>query len=126
MDDKAKSLARLVYETKRSLQGRQHQVDKKRGTYGDFESSYPRKKASIQRAKKADKSGGYSGRERRKVSEQSIVEEIEGTGISGPVEGAQFRHPSGAGVTGLGPSVESGISRMTAEQKRALQKERSR
>lgn len=118
-----RSLARLVYETRRSLEGRAHQVEKKRGKRGYVKPDHPRTKGGVRGAKKGDQAGRYGGRERRKISEQSLIEEIEGTGILGPAESADLRERARKRLEELGGSLAGGLSSLAGRiaSKRATQ-----
>jgi len=119
-----KSLARLVYETKRSLQGRQHQVEKRRGKYGHFEPNYKRTSEGVRRVKKTNKGSRYGRREGGEVSEQSLSEEIKGSGVLGPFGSLEERERARKRLEELGLSAAGGISNLTAEGKRAIQRSR--
>lgn len=117
------SLARLVYETKRSLQGKAHQVEKKRGGYGDFKSGYPRTQTRVRRSKKTDQGSRQRRRTSGEISEQSLVEEIKGTGIHGLDESAESRERARKRFEELSRGAAGGLSGLVtdAASKRAAQ-----
>lgn len=113
---KKKSLARLFYETRRSLEGRAHQVEKKRSRYGHSKSSYQGTQGSHPRGKAPDKSRRHRRRESREIDEQNLAEEIKGTGGLRPGEDPELlrrareeleraRGSAAIGVSGLADRI---------------------
>jgi len=112
--EKEKSLARLVYETKRSLQGRALQVEKKRMRHGHAKPSYPGAQAGIRRTKKIDKDSRQRRRKSGEISEQSLAEEIESARGGRPTEGLDLRRRAGEEPAGPGARPPSGLSSLEA------------
>lgn len=77
----AKSLARLAYDVQRKVAGRAKKIDKARaGLNGDFKSDHKRTKKSVPKPKKVFEGRGYPSGKAREADQQSIAQEIEGTG----------------------------------------------
>jgi len=108
--DNEKSLARLLYETKRSLQGKAYQVAKKRGGYGYTESDYQREASSLSRTKKTGKGRRHRRRKERADDRESLAAEIEGARGVGPVESTGVPSGAGAGIASGGAASAAGIS----------------
>ena len=105
-----KSLARLVYETWRSLEGRAHQVEKRRVPRGQLKPDYKGTPKSVRGIEKGDKNRRYRRRERGEVSEQSLIEEIEGSGVLGSLEGDGERERARKRLAELGGALTGGLS----------------
>ena len=119
------SLARLVYETKRSLQGRQYQVEKRRGSRGNFKSAYTGTPRGVRGTQKIGKSSRQRRREGGETGKQSLAEEIEGSGILGLIESADARERARKRLEELGWGTSVGVSSLDAAGKRAIQKART-
>ena len=78
---KNKSLARLTYDTQRKLKSQVRKIDRQRGGYGEHSKSNNQRKASrdVGFKKTAEERRHLTGRE-REISEEDLVQEIQGTG----------------------------------------------
>ena len=123
---KPKSLARLAYEVRRSLEGKNHQLAKKRRKYGYTQPDYTGAEGRYQRDSEARKSRRYRRRKSREADREDLAEEIKGTRGTGFAEDIELRERAREELTGLTGGAPTGISSLAGRiaAKRATQKSR--
>lgn len=111
-----KSLARLAYDVLRKTQARaRKESGRLRGNDGNAIPDNKSKKGLLPTTKKKVKSGGYNLGGSRAATKQSIVEEIKGTGGSGPGQAGQPGQTTRRRVQGISLSLSERISDLSFE-----------
>ncbi len=120
-----KSLAREIYDVKRSLAGEVRRLERQRNVlYGNPQPSYSRKKKSISKSQAPAEGVRLDPGEERAKDQLSIAEEIEGARAGGSAEFGGLRTRLAEAPLGLYSGGGAGVSGLSAaDLKRARQQQ---